>query len=252
MPGRVPDPVGRVEPHPGQCRNHLLPHRRPKLPHRHRRTIRLAGTLLGRVAILVGLGTIAGVAGKGETLDVIPRWLIQGRHIRGASFGGVRGRDQVPEYVQRWLDGASCPALSEFSVPWVAAGSPDGWAAGLKWIDSKKAHEAAAGWSTLAGIVSMKPDAELDLDLLRRLLARVETQIHAAPNRVRYAMNAFVISVGGYVKPLAAEALRTGKAVGVVQVDMGDTSCKVPGIVETLGKIKARGALGKKRRTVKC
>src|SRR3954470_24633149 len=30
-----------------------------------------------------GLCTIAGVAGKGETLEVIPRWLIQGRHIRG-------------------------------------------------------------------------------------------------------------------------------------------------------------------------
>jgi S-(hydroxymethyl)glutathione dehydrogenase/alcohol dehydrogenase len=52
-----------------------------------------------------GVATIAGVAGKGETLDVIPRWLIQGRRIRGASFGGVKGRDQVPELVDRWLAG---------------------------------------------------------------------------------------------------------------------------------------------------
>jgi S-(hydroxymethyl)glutathione dehydrogenase/alcohol dehydrogenase len=52
-----------------------------------------------------GLCTIAGVAGKGETLDVIPRWLIQGRRIAGSSFGGVKGRDQVPELVDRYLAG---------------------------------------------------------------------------------------------------------------------------------------------------
>jgi S-(hydroxymethyl)glutathione dehydrogenase / alcohol dehydrogenase len=49
-----------------------------------------------------GLCTIAGV---GETLDIIPRWLIQGRRVQGASFGGVRGRDQVPELVDRYLGG---------------------------------------------------------------------------------------------------------------------------------------------------
>jgi len=52
-----------------------------------------------------GLCTIAGVAGKGETLDVIPRLLITGRRICGSSFGGVKGRDQVPQLVQLSLDG---------------------------------------------------------------------------------------------------------------------------------------------------
>jgi S-(hydroxymethyl)glutathione dehydrogenase/alcohol dehydrogenase len=52
-----------------------------------------------------GLATVCGVAGKGETLDVIPRYLITGRRVCGSSFGGVKGRDQVPELVQRYLDG---------------------------------------------------------------------------------------------------------------------------------------------------
>ncbi|HET8978554.1 MAG TPA: alcohol dehydrogenase catalytic domain-containing protein [Solirubrobacteraceae bacterium] len=52
-----------------------------------------------------GLCTVAGVAGKGETLNVVPRLLITGRRICGSSFGGVKGRDQVPELVQRYLDG---------------------------------------------------------------------------------------------------------------------------------------------------
>jgi S-(hydroxymethyl)glutathione dehydrogenase / alcohol dehydrogenase len=52
-----------------------------------------------------GLCTVAGVAGKGETLDIVPRFLITGRRVAGSSFGGVKGRDQVPQLVQRHLDG---------------------------------------------------------------------------------------------------------------------------------------------------
>jgi S-(hydroxymethyl)glutathione dehydrogenase/alcohol dehydrogenase len=52
-----------------------------------------------------GLCTVAGVAGKGETLDVVPRLLITGRRVCGSSFGGVKGRDQVPELVELYLRG---------------------------------------------------------------------------------------------------------------------------------------------------
>ena len=52
-----------------------------------------------------GFCTVAGVAGKGETLDIVPRFLITGRRVAGSSFGGVKGRDQVPEFVERWLAG---------------------------------------------------------------------------------------------------------------------------------------------------
>jgi S-(hydroxymethyl)glutathione dehydrogenase/alcohol dehydrogenase len=52
-----------------------------------------------------GLATVCGVAGKGETLEVVPRYLITGRRVAGSSFGGVKGRDQVPQLVERWLGG---------------------------------------------------------------------------------------------------------------------------------------------------
>jgi S-(hydroxymethyl)glutathione dehydrogenase/alcohol dehydrogenase len=52
-----------------------------------------------------GLATICGVAAKGETLDVVPRLLITGRRVAGSSFGGVKGRDQVPRFVDRYLAG---------------------------------------------------------------------------------------------------------------------------------------------------
>src|SRR6266702_2781289 len=53
-----------------------------------------------------GVCTIVGVAGKGETLDIVPRLLITGRRVRGSSFGGLKGRDQVPELVDLYMRGA--------------------------------------------------------------------------------------------------------------------------------------------------
>ena len=52
-----------------------------------------------------GLCTVAGVAGKGELLEIVPRFLITGRRVAGASFGGAKGRDRVPELVDLYLKG---------------------------------------------------------------------------------------------------------------------------------------------------
>jgi S-(hydroxymethyl)glutathione dehydrogenase/alcohol dehydrogenase len=52
-----------------------------------------------------GLCTVCGVAGRGETLDVVPRLLITGRRICGSSFGGLKGREEVPGLVRRYLEG---------------------------------------------------------------------------------------------------------------------------------------------------
>jgi S-(hydroxymethyl)glutathione dehydrogenase/alcohol dehydrogenase len=52
-----------------------------------------------------GVATMCGVAGKGELLEIVPRLLITGRRVTGSSFGGVKGRTQVPQLVERWLEG---------------------------------------------------------------------------------------------------------------------------------------------------
>ncbi|HEY4812013.1 MAG TPA: alcohol dehydrogenase catalytic domain-containing protein [Solirubrobacteraceae bacterium] len=52
-----------------------------------------------------GLCTVCGVAGRGETLEVVPRLLITGRRVCGSSFGGLKGREDVPLLVDRYLAG---------------------------------------------------------------------------------------------------------------------------------------------------
>jgi 3-methyladenine DNA glycosylase AlkD len=154
--------------------------------------------------------------------------------------------------LRRWLAKANCTAICGSAVAWVAAESKHGRELALDWIDSKKEDTAQTGWTTLGGLVAITADAELDLEELATLLKRVERTIHQQPDCVRYAMNHFVIAVGSYVKGLTAQAMRIGKAIGPVSVDMGDTACQVPYAPDYIEKVKARGAVGKKRRTVRC
>lgn len=154
--------------------------------------------------------------------------------------------------LRHWAEKTSCAALSEYTVPWVAAESLHGHELALEWIESKKESLAVSGWATLSGLVAIKDDAELDLAELKQLLQRVQKTIHQQPNLVRYVMNGFVIAAGSYVPALTELALQTAAKIGTVTVDMGGTACKVPSATEYIQKVQKRGAIGKKRKTVKC
>jgi len=154
--------------------------------------------------------------------------------------------------LQTWAEQALSNNINEYTVPWVAAESNYGIELGLEWIDSDKDHVAAAGWSTLGNVAALKADSELDLNIYRALLQRVIKNIHTSANRVKARMNIFVMNVGCYILPLADEAIAAANKIGAVYVDTSGTACKVPDAVTYIDKVKARGALGKKKKTVKC
>ena len=52
-----------------------------------------------------GESTIIGVAGAGQEISTRPFQLVTGRVWRGSAFGGVKGRSQLPGYVERYLHG---------------------------------------------------------------------------------------------------------------------------------------------------
>jgi hypothetical protein len=156
------------------------------------------------------------------------------------------------EDLQTWVEQAYGGSLPGSTVPSVAAGSPYGHEMALEWIESPQPLIAAAGWATLSSLVSIKPDAELDLHELERLLQRVQRTLHQAPDAVRYQMNSFVICVGSYVPPLTDLAIQTAEAIGSVNVDMGNNDCLVPSAPEYIRKVQAMGRIGKKRKSAKC
>ena len=52
-----------------------------------------------------GESIIIGVAGAGQEISTRPFQLVTGRVWRGSAFGGVKGRSQLPGYVEMYMNG---------------------------------------------------------------------------------------------------------------------------------------------------
>ncbi|MFT4738213.1 MAG: 3-methyladenine DNA glycosylase AlkD [Cyclobacteriaceae bacterium] len=161
-------------------------------------------------------------------------------------------KQMTAEELERWVSQAYFSYLSEYTVPWVAAETDHGFKLGLKWIQSDIETIAAAGWSTVAYYAAVHEDEKLDTKSYIELLATVAKEIHEAQNRVRYAMNGFVISLGTYVKSLTEQSQKVAKKIGKVTVDVGGTACKVPLAVDYIDKVITKGRVGIKRKTARC
>jgi 3-methyladenine DNA glycosylase AlkD len=181
------------------------------------------------------------------SLELFDTGIPEAQYLAGliADESKMTGKD-----LQHWAENASWHMISEYTVAWIAAESGQGWELALKWIDSKNEKVQSSGWTTLANIVSIVPDEKLNLKQLTSLMARVKKEINGAGNRVRYAMNSFIISVGGYVKELSQPAISTGNVIGPVTVDVGGTACKVPFAPDYIKKMLDRGV--KKKKMARC
>ena len=153
--------------------------------------------------------------------------------------------------LQKWIEGATCGWVAEYTVPWVASAGPHGREMALQWMDSRDEATASAGWQTYSSMVAIKVDADLDLAEIKSLLQRVAKSIHLEPNRVRLVMNSFVIAVACYVKPLHKVAVDTANGIGKVAVDLVG-ACKIPFAPDQIKKFEARRPIGKKRKSPKC
>ena len=87
---------------------------------------------------------------------------------------------------------------------------------------------------------------------LGSLLDRVAKTLPAAPDRVRQVMNYFVIACGTYVAPLGAKAIATARKLGRVEVDVGDTACRIPDAESYILKSRRGSPIAPKRQTVRC
>jgi 3-methyladenine DNA glycosylase AlkD len=161
------------------------------------------------------------------------------------------GSQMSRKQLNDWAESASAlRMIAEYTVPWVAVENAEAREIAMEWIKSKKV--AASGWCTYSGILATKLDEELDLEEIEKLLGTVAAGINNAQDRERSAMNAFVIAVGTYARPLLKKAKATARQIGEVSVDVGDTSCKVPLASAYIEKIENAGRVGKKRKTIRC
>jgi hypothetical protein len=162
------------------------------------------------------------------------------------------GRLMTTKQLQAWADTAAWDMISGSTVPWVASEHPQGFALAMKWIDSKNEQVVRSGWNTLVALAVTVPDADLPVAQFGQLLDRVVRDLPKAPGGTRYSMNHFVIAVGTYVAPLGGKAIATARKLGLVEVDMGDTDCKVPDAESHILKSRRGAPIAPKRKTVRC
>ncbi len=183
-------------------------------------------------------------------IELYETGIMDAMYLTGMVADGARLSEET---LNRWAHAAEgMQMISEYTITALATDHPKARELALKWIESDSESVASSGWTTYAGIVATKPDSELDLEEIRLLLAKAIPGSKSAKNRVRHTMNAFVIAVGCYVKPLNAEAKEAGKQMGKVNVDMGATPCKVPDAVAYIQKVESMGRLGQKRKSMRC
>lgn len=154
------------------------------------------------------------------------------------------------ELLEKWVNKASCYAIGDYAVARAAAESEFAVELARQWIDSGDELISSCGWSTYSNYASISND--INIGEVEGLLKYAEGNIHSERNRVKYNMNGFVISVGSYIKELNPLALKVAENIGIVKVDMGLTSCKVPNAKEYIEKVMVMDRVGKKRKRCIC
>jgi 3-methyladenine DNA glycosylase AlkD len=154
--------------------------------------------------------------------------------------------------LQHWVENSKSPGIAEYTVPWIAAESRFGMELALEWIDSPVDTIAGSGWSTISSVVAITADKDLDIPLLKKLLARIKQDIQKSTDAIKGPMNKCVIAIGTYATALTDEAKAVGEAIGPVTIDVGDTACKIPYSVEYIQKAVDKGGIGKKKKMARC
>jgi hypothetical protein len=122
----------------------------------------------------------------------------------------------------------------------------------MEWITSPHELTAVAGWATYASYIQITANEKLDIREIATLVSIIEKEISKAPNRVKYAMNGFLIMAGTQIEELHAMAIEVAGKIGKVSVEMGGTACAVPDAISYIAKTVNKAGIGKKKKSAKC
>ena len=161
-------------------------------------------------------------------------------------------KEMTMKDLQSWVKNAKWYMHSEYTVAWTAAESDYARELAMEWMASSNELTATAGWATYASYMQITPNDKLDVKEISSLVNQIEKGIAKAPNRVKSAMNGFLIMAGSQLQEVHAQVLATAKKIGKVEVDMGGTACAVPDAATYIAKTVDKGGFGKKKKTAKC
>lgn len=151
-----------------------------------------------------------------------------------------------------WASGATWNMISDYAVAWNIAESPLCMEICSNWINHKNIVFQHIAWCAMSAYLGIVSNDLLEIDFHRKMIDRVEKEIHSSENHLKYCMNGYLIALGCAVPELTDACREAGKRIGKVEVFMGETSCKTPEIVTYIDKVAGMNRLGKKKKFAKC
>ena len=119
---------------------------------------------------------------------------------------------------------ARTPKVHDWLVGYVVTKSPHREPLRLAWLDDPDPVVASAGWALTVQLVAKSPDG-LDLDAL---LATIEDEMVAAPDRLQWQMNTTLAHIGIHHPGLRERAIAIGERLGVLKDYPTPPNCTSP------------------------
>ncbi|GMU42803.1 MAG: DNA alkylation repair protein [Xanthomonadales bacterium] len=132
-----------------------------------------------------------------------------------------------------WVRGSAARMCSGY-VPALACESGHGPACAQAWLASGETGLRSAGWTTV-GTLAMH-DLEMADDWFGERLREIESRVHTAHNDERDPMIRALIGIGCRNPALREAALAAARRIGKVDVDYGETGCKLPDAAGSIAK----------------
>ncbi len=139
--------------------------------------------------------------------------------------------------IDEWMKQIRNTELGDQIANYVVSGGPFAMKKMKQWTKSKDEWTKRTGYMLVAAMAG-HPQILSDEDL-EAILETIEEEIHRSPNYARDGMNWALIKIGYRSTALNKLAMAAAKRIGPVQVDYGDTSCKVPDAIAYLQRKKA-------------
>ncbi len=103
------------------------------------------------------------------------------------------------------------------------------------WIQSPDEYIKRVGFAIL-NYFAQNDESRSDLFFIG-FIQKIKSEIQTSPNRAKEGMNNCLISIGGRTEALRDKVIETARAIGPVEIDHGETSCKTFIIEEYVQKI---------------
>ncbi len=124
-----------------------------------------------------------------------------------------------------WVRAIDCYPVADSFVSRLVMRTPHAAAKASVWSGRRAEFTRRCGFHLARRLAEQ---GEQDDAFFLPLLARIERETHGSPNRARESMNTALIAIGKRGGRLRREARRIAKALGPVEIDHGETSCKTP------------------------